>query len=576
MKKLILILVSTLITSFNFAANVSWLGGTGNWNTAAKWSTGAVPTANDDVTISGGTVNINAGVAAFAKSVLNQNTGTLTIKAGGSLTISGSTKSFALSNYNRLIVRGFLHINDTNGMPSKGLYNRDTVEVQQAGVLEIEGFYYGIDNWVYFNNLGVVNISSSETCGIQQFVAGAFSNAGNLSINSNGTGIFQNSGSVFTNSGNLDIVSNNISIISQESDITNTTSGVINISYTEYAGVWMETGGAFINRGDLVVSNAAAGITFSSLTNQIPGPAFENTETGYVAITADEHGVSSTTTMCAFTNSGIMELTAGTYCINNPSPSFINNVCAELYVNGQIYNSATGVIQNNAKWVMNSTAMSFNAGSFQNLGILEDNNAVLSPLITNSRLVVRPINGPLTAGVPVENVLDVASWGTFQSLGIFIDEAATTYAGTFGQVNNRFTPNASAVGLSNLYIKIRRGAIQCPEVMRIEVLNPVPLMMPNGGSNVVGNPEQAQVGFSVFPNPTTGRFSLRGSGEEGPVSVHLTDALGRIIISQNIDFQAIETFQFEEGQIPREGLYFLKIMENGVDIWQEKLLITRH
>ena len=30
---------------------VKWIGTSGNWNTAADWSTGSVPGAGDDVTI---------------------------------------------------------------------------------------------------------------------------------------------------------------------------------------------------------------------------------------------------------------------------------------------------------------------------------------------------------------------------------------------------------------------------------------------------------------------------------------------------------------------------------------------
>lgn len=35
------------------ACEVSWTGGSGDWGTAANWSTGVVPTATDDVCISG-------------------------------------------------------------------------------------------------------------------------------------------------------------------------------------------------------------------------------------------------------------------------------------------------------------------------------------------------------------------------------------------------------------------------------------------------------------------------------------------------------------------------------------------
>lgn len=576
MKKLCIILIATLLSTSIFAANVSWLGGTGNWNTAAKWSTGAVPTVSDDVTIPSGTVNINSGVAAFAKSVDNQN-GILNVKAGGSLTVTGSGKSFAVKNSNVLTVRGFLSIEDNGSAANTGLYNLDTLDIKQAAVVSIEGFNYGIDNREYFINLGLIDISTASVYGFEQSSGGTFTNGttGTINISNSPMGLYQSASCIFSNEGSLDIDTGDYGIYSLGSDITNTTSGTINISGVEVYGISFRDNGTFINRGDLTVVDSHSGISVSNSSNQAPGPAFENTEAGNIEITTEITGVNVNDNFCAFTNSGIMELTSGSYCVYNTSPSFINNVCAEMYINGSVYNSSMGVIQNNAKWVMNNTLGSINYGSIENLGILEDNNAVLSPYITNSRLVVRPISGPLTVGVPVNNVLDAVSWGTFQAVGIFIDEAATTYAGTFGQANNRFTPNASAIGLSNVYIKIRRGANQCPEVMRIAVLTPfAPVRVADRAQDEQPNQPLVDQAFSVFPNPSNGKFSLRGVASNGPAEVLLIDVLGKPVFEQTIDFQKAETLEFQESIIKGTGVYFLKIMQNGKIVWQQRVVVT--
>ncbi|MBK8565607.1 MAG: hypothetical protein IPN76_20235 [Saprospiraceae bacterium] len=194
MKKLFFTLTTILITFSSFAANIDWTGngGNGNWNLAANWSTGTVPTINDDVNVNTGSVYINGGVAAFAKSVYIWTNVTLTVKAGGSLTVTGSDKTFGLRNYGQFIVRGLLEITDLTNIPSLGLENWGTVEIAQAGVVLIDGFYYGIDNWGSTNNLGLIDIANANY-GIQQYSTGTFINGqtGIISINGTRAGIIQ-------------------------------------------------------------------------------------------------------------------------------------------------------------------------------------------------------------------------------------------------------------------------------------------------------------------------------------------------------------------------------------------------
>ena len=80
--------------------------------------------------------------------------------------------------------------------------------------------------------------------------------------------------------------------------------------------------------------------------------------------------------------------------------------------------------------------------------------------------------------------------------------------------------------------------------------------------------------YTVFPNPTTGQFSLKGGLTSGPVEAVIFDAYGRDVFRQIIDFQAVGTVGFEQGLLPGAGIYFLKIMENGSPLWQERLVVT--
>ena len=72
-------------------ANVTWNGGSGVWDTATLWSTGAIPGAADAVTIDAGgsyTVTLNGTADAAASILLNSAAATLSIQ--GTLALGGT------------------------------------------------------------------------------------------------------------------------------------------------------------------------------------------------------------------------------------------------------------------------------------------------------------------------------------------------------------------------------------------------------------------------------------------------------------------------------------------------------
>ncbi|QVY66616.1 T9SS type A sorting domain-containing protein [Polaribacter sp. Q13] len=85
------------------------------WGNPANWSNGALPTATDNVSIlsNNGNVNIKADVAAVVNNLVVTAPGTLTIKKGGSLIVSGS--STGLVNYKR-------QVQDAGADAAKGWY----------------------------------------------------------------------------------------------------------------------------------------------------------------------------------------------------------------------------------------------------------------------------------------------------------------------------------------------------------------------------------------------------------------------------------------------------------------------
>ena len=82
-----------------YGATVTWIGGSGDWNTATNWSIGALPGTNDNVVIGAGasiTVTHSAGTHTV-NSVQSQQAFVL---SGGSLTVSNTfqaSNTFTLS-----------------------------------------------------------------------------------------------------------------------------------------------------------------------------------------------------------------------------------------------------------------------------------------------------------------------------------------------------------------------------------------------------------------------------------------------------------------------------------------------
>ena len=77
-------------------AAVSWTGnaGTLNWGDANNWSSDAVPTSADDVTINmSGVGTITVGAGNYAVGSLNDTTAGLSIASGGSFSIAGAVAS---------------------------------------------------------------------------------------------------------------------------------------------------------------------------------------------------------------------------------------------------------------------------------------------------------------------------------------------------------------------------------------------------------------------------------------------------------------------------------------------------
>jgi len=114
----------------------TWTGATSNdWNTAANWSTNAVPTATDDVSIPSAPINQPTVTTAATAHAIN-NGGTLTVSATGTLSISGDVTSSGTFT----AIAGNIVYNGTTAQTIAGTITVNNLTVNNtAGVMLFSG-----------------------------------------------------------------------------------------------------------------------------------------------------------------------------------------------------------------------------------------------------------------------------------------------------------------------------------------------------------------------------------------------------------------------------------------------------
>ncbi|MCC6724864.1 MAG: T9SS type A sorting domain-containing protein, partial [Saprospiraceae bacterium] len=89
--------------------------------------------------------------------------------------------------------------------------------------------------------------------------------------------------------------------------------------------------------------------------------------------------------------------------------------------------------------------------------------------------------------------------------------------------------------------------------------------------SAVDNGPDGKLGISFFPNPTTGKFTLRVNGQV-PLGAELqiTDVCGRILQTNHLT-QGQYEYQFTVDALS-SGIYFLKLVDGRMPIWVGKLI----
>lgn len=127
----------------------------GDWNSPATWSRGAVPTCTDAVIIlSGHTVTVNS--AANVSKGVNINTGATLVVASGDLTVGCTLNNNTLAlNGTLTVTGGTLNVNGNINMASGGTFN------QSGGDINVDGNDAGITANSVANGTRHINLNAS-------------------------------------------------------------------------------------------------------------------------------------------------------------------------------------------------------------------------------------------------------------------------------------------------------------------------------------------------------------------------------------------------------------------------------
>ncbi|MFL5912917.1 MAG: LamG-like jellyroll fold domain-containing protein, partial [Gaiellaceae bacterium] len=188
------------------ACTDTWTGSAGDsfWSTAGNWSTGAVPTANDQVCVnSTGTVKVNSGNASVW--TVQDAQGTLSVINGSTLQptdASGTSTVQALSlGSGNVSGAGALNVTGTLTWTSGTMSGSGSTTLAAGGTATIDP---GANNGVTLsgrtlNNAGTVNEPSGELMGQN---GAAINNSGNWTVNGEGSaGGYYYAGLAYTGTG---------------------------------------------------------------------------------------------------------------------------------------------------------------------------------------------------------------------------------------------------------------------------------------------------------------------------------------------------------------------------------------
>ena len=598
---LFIIFLFTTIYSSN-AATITWLGGSAAWNDATQWDTGTIPTLGDDVIIPTGSVKIFSGDSEKATSIVVQSLARLFIYNGAELEISGAIDKNGLHNHGRVLVYGNLaikNITQTNiVIDARAIVNEGRILTYANSQINIKNIDdIGIDNTAIFSYFRVRGGLSIKFVGNTAIVnQDLFVNYGNIDIEDSGlssgslivnTDEFKNQegGEIYLNSeiyggftnssdlhnyGSIFIEFATIGLVNL-ADVYNYTSAYIEVENNPGVGIDNRFGSTITNDGSMISRYSSSGL-FNS------GTLINN---------------NSLTVWYSNLNSSILNFVDG--LIYNYDYIYLNGAgYSDLYNEGGIFNyygghfafnkvidiASGGSITNFGFLITYGSDSHSITGNLSNYGVIDDNHGQLQSHITNIRVVVAPVSGPMQVGVPFSNVLDVFSLANV-GIGDWKVSPTGAVAGTYDELTNKFTPNISAVGLSTLYIVITDLISGNSRIFTLEIDSPILPFTKKGKSATTRiNHDSNQNTLTksevtIYPNPSSGNIQLKSElFVDNQTQVLVFNSLGQVVQQAQLSTgQYAQSIEFSNHLT--NGLYIVKTLHEGQEVDVKRIQLHR-
>jgi len=170
-----------LLSGSAFAADINWIGGTGNWNEIGNWA-GGMPGSSDDVLIDDGNL-----ATSFVNLNTNASIGTLTLDTGDTLNINNS-ESLTVSG-GSIVNNGEILINSTGSNTYLYISGETTLAGNGAVTMGPNDSYSNFRAVSAVDSNLLINTSSHTIQGAGQFGSNYFSldNQGTVTANVDGS-----------------------------------------------------------------------------------------------------------------------------------------------------------------------------------------------------------------------------------------------------------------------------------------------------------------------------------------------------------------------------------------------------
>jgi len=596
---IIQILCFLILSNAVLCQDYTWGGGNGSWNNPQMWYPNGVPQQNDEVYIAKGTVYINNGYSAEAKFVEIHGTGGLEVDPNSSLAVVGNLGSEGILNYGVVETYGSIVSNNHTGTTLEGvafrnfgkfyiypqgsysstgcsryaIHNEQNAICSNKGSIEVINNGRGIRNDGSFGNSNSIFIDELDLYhGITNH--GSFNNKSGSSIRIQGNhefGILSSESTLFTQ---IPEFINNGKILVNGSDwwciilvhgtFTNLSKGTISLTQSTYSGLTIDGTSTFENQGTIVTQNHGQdGIRgIGNLINSGFINSSNNVEHGLRFFDIWNPSIGSVV------NSGEIELH--------------DNGIYDIYLEVELHNTDEGYIYTEngiegSEIVNDGIFSTWYDGShnivFENNGVVEDVHNSM-PNIQNNQIRIRPLNGPLQAGVVFFDALDKASASnTTINLGWYDQLNNGNAAALYFFWTNSIYPNSYGATAPTLWMDATIQSSGQKRRLRVNVLNSALPLTQNSeitafhSLDIATDPE-----FTIYPNPVVNSFKIDASkwGKE-PYVFKLYDVSGKEVLSRNV----AKLERIELPYVVGDGIYFGVVFDGSEIIHREKVMVAR-